>query len=278
MKIKFYRSFIALVCLLVANSSSAGMVTNLNDSGTGSLRTLMTQTPKGGTINFDPELAGMITLTSGELQIGRNLTIVGLTSRRLTISGSTNTPSRVFNIFSNATVTIANLTISGGLAKGVDRTPFNPDAGPGRGGGIINSGTLYLVTCALTGNQAVGGQGYIDSQGHIGANGDSLGGGIFSQGALDLQDCTLNGNSATETGLSGGNAGGGGIYLTGGGASLTVIAGSLLNCTISGNSATGANNVQQNSHAGDASGGGLFIGDDIIANSVQIINCTITGN
>src|SRR5262249_15453 len=40
-------------------------VTNLNDAGAGSLRQAILDTPAGGTVDFQPGLAGTITLTSG---------------------------------------------------------------------------------------------------------------------------------------------------------------------------------------------------------------------
>src|SRR5512143_1596746 len=61
-------------------------VTNLNDSGPGSLRQAIADAPPGGTIDF--AVTGTITLTSGQLVITNNLTINGPGRTNLTISGN----------------------------------------------------------------------------------------------------------------------------------------------------------------------------------------------
>src|SRR5262245_4317172 len=50
-------------------------VTNLNDSGPGSLRQALTITPANGQIDFQPGLSGTIQLTSGPLNITQNVNI-----------------------------------------------------------------------------------------------------------------------------------------------------------------------------------------------------------
>ena len=53
-------------------------VTNTNDSGPGSLRQAITNAANGAVIKFSPKLDGdTITLTSGELDISKNITIEG---------------------------------------------------------------------------------------------------------------------------------------------------------------------------------------------------------
>ena len=71
-------------------------VMNLLDSGSGSLRQAILDTPAGGTVDFQPGLSGTITLTSGELAIGNDLTIAGPGADIITVSG--NHASRVFDI------------------------------------------------------------------------------------------------------------------------------------------------------------------------------------
>ncbi len=63
-------------------------MTNLNDSGVGSLRAAVVASGVGDTINFAAGLTGTITLTTGELSIGVNLTITGSGAKSLTVSGN----------------------------------------------------------------------------------------------------------------------------------------------------------------------------------------------
>ncbi|NES02452.1 MAG: DUF4347 domain-containing protein [Okeania sp. SIO2F4] len=71
-------------------------VTNNNDSGAGSLRQAIADANPGDTIEFDPSLANQtITLTSGQLEIDKDLTLDGGNARNLTISG--NNASRIID-------------------------------------------------------------------------------------------------------------------------------------------------------------------------------------
>ena len=130
-------------------------VTNNLDTGVagdGSLRGEIAAAGSGDTINFDPSLAGQtITLTSGELAITQSLDIEGLGSNQLTISG--NNASRVFNITAGATVTIAGMTMTNGLANG--SSPVLASTG----GAVLNFGNLILSSDVLSNNQAIGDAG-----------------------------------------------------------------------------------------------------------------------
>src|SRR6516225_1655554 len=63
-------------------------VTNLLDSGAGSLRGQIAAAAAGDTIVFATGLSGTITLSSGELDITRNLTIQGPGAGTITVSGA----------------------------------------------------------------------------------------------------------------------------------------------------------------------------------------------
>src|SRR2546427_11006424 len=106
-----------------------GVVTTSADDGPGSLRRAIRDACVGGTITFDMSpghVTSPITLTSGQLAIGKNLTINGPGANLLTISG--NNASRVFLTASGATVTLDGLTIANGRAIGGGGT-FH-DSGP----------------------------------------------------------------------------------------------------------------------------------------------------
>lgn len=91
-------------------------VTNLNDSGTGSLRDAIVTAQAGDTIRFAPYLANQtIELTGGQLEIpiGKNLVIDGIDAPNLTISGSQT--DRIFYLQAGAaaiSLTIKNLRLA----------------------------------------------------------------------------------------------------------------------------------------------------------------------
>lgn len=95
-------------------------VTNLNDSGTGSLRDAIANAQAGDTIRFAPHLANQtIVLTSGQLEIpaGKNLVIDGIDAPNLTISDKQT--HRIFAL-QPGTVAAMSLTIKNlRLANGV---------------------------------------------------------------------------------------------------------------------------------------------------------------
>src|SRR5262249_37845014 len=105
-------------------------VTNLLDSGDGSLRAEIAAAASGDTIVFDPSLKGTITLTSGELAVATNLTIQGPGAGTLTVSG--NNAQRGFHVLPNANVTISGLTIANGNVADF-------------GAGIESEGSLTLL-------------------------------------------------------------------------------------------------------------------------------------
>ena len=84
-------------------------VTNLNDTGAGSLRQAIADASPGDTIDF--AVTGTITLTSGQLTINNDLVISGPGSGDLNISG--NNASRVFNV-TGGQVTISGVTVRDG--------------------------------------------------------------------------------------------------------------------------------------------------------------------
>src|SRR5262245_42191682 len=104
------RQSIRLVVEALESRSLLSTVTNLNDSGPGSLRDAIATTPPGGTVDFQPGLSGTITLTTGELLIAKNRIIAGPGADVITFSG--NHGSRVFDITASVTVALSGLTIA----------------------------------------------------------------------------------------------------------------------------------------------------------------------
>lgn len=213
--------------------AAALTVTNLNDSGPGSLRhTLADASPvEADTIVFASNLLGAINLTSGELLINKNLTINGPGANLLTVQRSTapGTPAfRIFNIIPNSGIaTISGLTIANGIASSENG---------GNGGGIANSATLTISNSTISGNSASSGGGIVSSRPMTiinstisgnSATGNGFGGGIYNTDTLTITNSTISGNSASS-GLGIGS--GGGIHNVGGTVGIT-------SSTISGNTA-----------------------------------------
>jgi CSLREA domain-containing protein len=208
--------------------TTAADETNPND-GVLSLREAIAAASSGDTIKFASSLSGQtITLTSGQLDITKSLTIKGPGPGKLAISGDN--LSRVFEIDGAATnVTLSGLTITGGFENSgffyggagilnfgtltVSNCTISGNTDTFIGGGIENIGTLTLSKCTLTANSA-------NSDGSTAMTG-FLGGGLYNVGNATVQDTTVSGNLAAGDG--------GGIY-NNFGATLT-----LSGSTVTGN-------------------------------------------
>src|SRR5262245_60208355 len=84
------------------------VVTSIDDSGPGTLRGAIANACATDTITFDLPGPQSIVLTTGELVIGKDLTIVGPGAALLTVDG--NGTSRIFHTQFNHTVTISDMT------------------------------------------------------------------------------------------------------------------------------------------------------------------------
>ncbi|HMC89491.1 MAG TPA: hypothetical protein VKI17_08080, partial [Gemmataceae bacterium] len=273
------RSFVPrLEPLEVRSLPSTFTVTNLNDSGSGSLRAAVLAAdahPGPDTINFKPGLSGTIRLTSGELAVTDTVKIQGPGALQITVSG--NHASRVFDISGAANVSISGLTIADGLAT--------------QGGGILNEtgSTLSLSQCILANNQAQGGQG---------------GGALLNEtgASLSLTGSTLSGNQAIAAPAS--DVFGGGLLNEGtsnvtaslfrgnqalGGASFTFFGGSVGGGidNFGGGTLTLTNTIFVNNQA--ISAAGLYFGvggalennsgfDNTQPSTAQISNCLFLDN
>ncbi|GHC56651.1 LamG-like jellyroll fold domain-containing protein [Roseibacillus persicicus] len=120
-------------------------VTSLADSGAGSLRSVLSTLPSGGTIIFNESLSGgVLRFESGEIALDSEVTLdTSALADGLTLQG--NGESRLFNISEN-----------GGLhLSGVNITGANP--GTLWGGAIRSEGVLTIEDSAVFGNS--GGNG-----------------------------------------------------------------------------------------------------------------------
>lgn len=186
-------------------------VTNLNDSGTGSLRDAIARAQSGDTIAFASTLSNQtIRLTSGRLEIpdNKDLIIDGAGAAGLTISG--NNAHRIFLLnstyVSQTRLTIKNLTLANGYTSEfggaiftthqgvltVENVTFNNNVADRGGGAIFGSfeGTVTVNGSRFNGNQA------------IAANDERGAGAIafYGPGALTVRDSTFTSNRGINGG------------------------------------------------------------------------------
>ncbi len=254
---------LGLVELYGAVHSETRTVTSTADSGAGSLRETIALAGNADTIQFDAALNGQtISLTSGELVIGKNITISGPGPNLLSVSkSSSSVQHRIFHVLPGHTVIIEGLTITSGYTYESGGGIFNDGAtlalnhcavesnySGTAGGGISNSGagaSMTIVNSTIVGN-------LLPTGGPTGGGG--RGAGIYNDGTLAIDHSTVSSNIIGflfDPPMFGGD--GAGIYSFGG--ALTI-----RNSTVSGNEA-------------NRLAGGIFNGG-----TLDITNSTISGN
>lgn len=212
---KFFTALLALLIGTTALHADTFYVSNLSDSGTGSLRQALADAAFNGqsdTITFlSPLSGGTITLTGSELFVnnsdGGTFTIdASNLPGGITIQRASGASGYLF--YNSGTLTLKTITFRGG------------SLGSGQvGGAIQNYGTMTLERCTLTGNTA------------------DYGGAIYNGGDLTLRQCTVANNSAGYAA--------GGIYSSGVSTGTT----KLVHCTIFGNSAPNYNGIYVDTHS-----------------------------
>ena len=245
-------------------------VTNANDSGPGSLRAALATAladQAGDTVTFDPTVfrraaPQTITLTSGEMVIGKYLTIQGPGADALTVSGGH--ASRVFDIEGQGQqigVSLSGLTIADG------------NSGSDSGGGIESDGAeLTLTDCVLRGN-ASGGNG----------------GGLYCEDSDDLflTDCIIEGNSGGGVATHGADAAFTGCTFrdnAGGGLQVFNYDVTITDCTFDGNDGGGVGLYQSmtrilgSTFSGNRAASGDGGGVSSLNGNLTLSGCTVVGN
>lgn len=201
------------------------IVTNVQDSGPGSLRMAIAQAADGDSIRFNSALSGqIIPLMTGSILLDKSLTIdASDLPKGIAISGGG--MNRIFEITSAGRITFRSLSLRDGHAPdGTSDGQGNGTRGES-GGAVRNEGMLTLVGCTLFDNSAGDGGGVAPAR----AGGGGNGGAIFNRGTLMMTNCTLSGNAAGNRGAgSAGFAGFGGAVFNAGTASVNA-------CTIANN-------------------------------------------
>jgi hypothetical protein len=247
-------------------------VSNLNDSGAGSLREAISDADvdfgEQNIVSFASGLSGTINLASALPVITNNLAINGPGAGVLTVNGhghgSVFTVARVQTSINNLTITGGNSTFGGAIfsrgrlniANSV--ITGNSASGDGSGGGVFSNFYLGVANSTISGNAAYyGGGGIYNESGvvvltdsTIGGNSAQLGGGIFNHiGSMTVTASTISGNSAVN---------GGGVYNAD--ATLTISSSNIIS-----NSA---------GHTNISSGGGILNE----GSTLTLMTSTVSGN
>jgi hypothetical protein len=252
------------------------VVSNLNNSGAGSLRQAMldANTGRDDIITFATNVTGTITLIS-ELTTTAPTVIRGPGPNLLSVSG--NQSSRVFTILGGPTE-ISGLTIRDGRVVGSSGNQGN-HGGEALAGGIYSQATLTLSNCVVRSNTVVGGMGGERHNGSVGNGGRGIGGGFYnSGGSFTLLNCSFTGNraiggqgGAAQNGQAGGGGNGLGAAISTSGGTNQITACDLADSTAQGG-AGGTSNGGQNGAGGQAYGAGLYSESD-----VSILKSTFRG-
>jgi hypothetical protein len=271
--------------------AGAVVVTNCADSGAGSLRQAVINSQPGDPIDLAHLSCSLITLTTGRIDVSRDILFQGPGSGLLTIDGDNN--DRIFNQNSVHQLAAYGMTLQRGYSSSfgggciysqgpllLNDTVITgckvfdvASSGLYKGGGVLVNSSLSAIHSAIVDNEIYS------------ALGGAFGGGAFISGDALLASSTISGNSVTNA--SGGITQAGGIsvdgkllmmYSTisnnsvnglpaspGGSAGARVSGGAVIsNSTISGNVADGGS-------------GGLSITGSAASPNV-ITNSTISGN
>ncbi len=222
--------FLALILLtgMAVARGATITVTNTNDTGSGSLRQAIASASSGDTIDF--ALMGCpcsIAITSGGLIIDKNLSILGPGPSQLTATVN-GTSHFVIQVDAGVTALIDGIAISGAVQTPTPQTS---------GSGIVNRGSLTVSNAVVFGNQGGVFGGGIQNSGTLFVHRTTIsgntvvfttvatgGGGISNRsGTAVIRDSTISGND--------GGSDGGGVLNSDGGTTR------IINSTISGNRA-----------------------------------------
>ena len=198
-------SFLSLMLLSMSTiTAQVYTVTSTADVGAGTLRSIITDIVSAGdTILFDRAINGdTIFLTSGEIVIDKDLTIIGNSADQNIIDGSNDigNDSRLIRIAATADVNISHVSFIN--AGELTMTSL-------WGGALLSSGSLNLENCVFDNNKAyLGGairiqEGSVDMNACIFRNNQSaaLGGAINTRGTtLRMTNCLLYLNASSSTG------------------------------------------------------------------------------
>jgi MYXO-CTERM domain-containing protein len=243
---------VTLLALLAAMPLGAATltVTNLNDTGAGSLRQACTDAVSGDTVVFQAGLAGAITFTAGQIDLG---------AKALTITGNADVSGApAITLDGNGATRLLNT----GAALSLDTLALYQGYALGSGGAIYSTSTVTCTDCTFSSNTAgsggaifCGGSGLTCTGCTFSSNYGGNGGAITSAGTVTCSACTFEYNfvgTPSSTGNGGAIAAVGDVTCT--------------DCTFSANSID----------SGGGNGGAIH--QFGVGYSVNCTNCTFDGN
>jgi hypothetical protein len=222
-----------------------------------------------GPLTFNCDVPTTVTL-SEELRIKRDVILDGEGLLTIEGSGGPAAPSeRVVRVDPGVTVTLRNMTITGGnfpsFHSGIINsgavTLENVTVSGNQGGGVWNApgATLDMTDCTVSDNTNSAAMG-VQNDGTMTVTNSTISGnewgGIWNQGTAEVRNSTISGNTANS---------GAGIYNYSASGQLV-----LVNVTISNNTATDGSSLY-------SSGGGVSITNSVIDGSCAGANVTFSG-
>jgi Tol biopolymer transport system component/uncharacterized protein YkvS len=295
--------FLILNVSVIENQAATLTVSNLNNSGVGSLRQAIVDATAGDIVTFTAGLNGAISLINTELVIDKDLTISGPGANVLRLEMDLGDQQRVLHVTAG-NVSISGLALSGGNFQGTSTSQkggsgllvelgatvtlnnsmirknelFYKNSGSLTNGIVQNHGTLTINNSTVVANLAYNAVGGIVNYGTLTMTNSTVAGntvfvdsngvgGVHNvSGAATLLNCTISGNFGTA-----GNTGG--ILQEAGTVNLknTLIGGNFVNTgTISSNDINGVFTSQGNNLVENRTGGSGFIASDLPESNPQI--------
>ena len=249
----------AMLALLLLLQGPASAATYTVGASGQDFSTIQAAIDSGAVVDYDNISVVDPVHTEQGIVVSKNLTIAGQGAADTIVQANAveNTATdRVFTIDTDQVVSIRNMTIRHGKATGA----------PARGGGILNLGVLTLSNAAVTANRVVGDGGAVAQR--------AYGAGIYNRGIIVINESSISANAGqggTATAGPGQNAYGGGIY------SYYEKTLTMKACAITGNTLIGADATGADNDGGAAYGGGVCQNNGP-SGTLDIINCTISGN
>jgi len=255
------------------------VVTNLNDSGTGSLRAAITtaNTNGAGDITFQSGVTGTINLASILPSIEGAVNISGPGASQLLINAPQGAAAdRIFFVDHPGSLSIANVTLENG-------NNTNSATDPGLGGAILNANNLSVDSVVFQNNTSTNVGGAIDNpdttanavvinnSSFIDNTATGNGGAIETATALTVSNSTFSANTSTTGNGSAIDDGNGQIAIV----TYSTFANNTAPAGYAAVSATGASNLTVTNDTFSGNTGGLGAGDLYNGSGTMVVTNTV---